>query len=135
MAWIECRAKMNSIDTQNQTLPTWVCKHVDYDVLRTPGRFTSKHRTSHHVAIIFKGRKVLAIGQNRVGGPRWTIHAEAAAIRAVGDMSRLRGATLVVIRIGGHGHCHLMHSAPCAACRTLIQKCQREYGLRGCLHS
>ena len=119
------------------SLPSWISKHVDYDVLRTPGRFTTKHRTSHHVAFLFKGRKLLAIGQNRViGGPRRTIHAEAAAIRAVGDTARLRGATLVVIRIGGGAsNRQLMNSAPCPACQTLIQKCQREYGLRGCIHS
>jgi hypothetical protein len=113
---------------------------VDHDIFRHPGRFTTKHRTSHHVAFLFKGRKLLAIGQNRVseqgGAIRPTIHAEAAAIRAVGDISRLRGATLVVIRIGGGAsNRQLMNSAPCPACQTLIQKCQREYGLRSCIHS
>ena len=125
--------------TSSCGLPHWVSKHVDYDVLRTPSRFTSKHRTSHHVAFVFKGRKVIAIGQNRVsergGAIRPTIHAEADAIRAVGDTARLRGATLVVVRIGGHGHGQLMNSAPCRACQALIQKCQREYGLLGCIHS
>lgn len=120
-------------------LPCWVARHVDHDILRYPGRFTTKHRTSHHVAFLFKGRKLLAVGQNRIsehgGAIRPTIHAEAAAIRAVGDTARLRGATLVVIRIGGPGGGQLMNSAPCAACRALIQKCQREYGLRGCIHS
>lgn len=120
------------IDTTHM-LPTWVQKHVDCDVLSQRGRYTSKHMTSNHVAILFKGRKVIAIGQNRLGG-RNTIHAERAVIEAVGDTAKLRGATLVVIRIGAGEH-GLMNSAPCPACQCLIQKCMRAYGLRGCIHS
>jgi hypothetical protein len=120
----------NKIDTTHM-LPTWVQKHVHTDVLSHRGRYTSKHMTSNHVAILFKGRKIIGIGQNRLGG-RNTIHAERDVIEAVGDTAKLRGATLVVIRIGGHG---LMNSAPCPACQCLIQKCMRAYGLRGCIHS
>jgi hypothetical protein len=120
------------IDTSHM-LPTWVQKHVDCEVLSQLGRYTTKHTTSNHVAILFKGRKVIAIGQNRLGG-RHTIHAERDVIEEIGDTSKLRGATLVVIRIGGGEH-GLMHSAPCQACQCLIQKCMRTYGLRGCIHS
>jgi len=113
-------------------LPSWVCKHVDNDVLRTPNRYTTRHKTYNHVALIFKGRKLIAIGQNTVGG-RNMIHAEAAAINAVGNRDKLRGAMIVVIRI--NRGMELMNSAPCQACQVLIRKCQREYGLLGCIHS
>ena len=51
------------------------------------------------MALVFHKRRLIAIGQNLLGG-RNMIHAEADAIRKVGDLSKLRGAVLVVIRIG-----------------------------------
>jgi len=113
-------------------LPSWIIRHVENDILRMINRYTTRHHTYNHVALVFKGRKLLAIGQNTVGG-RNTIHAEAAAIKAVGDTNLLRGARMVVIRINKCGE--LMYSAPCCACKVLLRKCQREYGLIECIHS
>jgi hypothetical protein len=84
------------------------------------------------VALVFHKRRLIAIGQNLLGG-RNMIHAEADAIRKVGDFSKLRGAVLVVIRIGRTGD--IRYSAPCHSCQCLIDKCKREYGLRECIHS
>jgi hypothetical protein len=118
-------------------LPTWVTRTLDSDIYPQSARYTDKSRCHYkHVAILFRGRKVLAIGQNRVstrhGPDHITIHAEADAIRQLGDISQLRGATLVVIRLSATG---LRDSTPCPACARLIQKCQRVYGLRGVIHS
>ncbi len=114
-------------------LPTWVHRTLDSTVFPYPSRFTMKHqKTSCHVALVFHKRRLLAIGQNLLGG-RNMIHAEADAIRKVGDMSKLRGAVLVVIRIGRDGE--MRYSAPCHSCQCLIEKCKREYGLRDCIHS
>jgi tRNA(Arg) A34 adenosine deaminase TadA len=118
-------------------LPTWVTRTLHTHIFPQEDRYTKKARLNYvHVAILFRGRKILAIGQNRVssrfGPDRVTIHAEADAIRQLGDVSKLRGATLVVIRLSSTG---LGYSAPCPACARLIQKCQRVYGLRGVLHS
>ena len=123
--------------TMENPLPTWVNRTLDTDIFPHAARYTEKSRCHYkHVAILFQGRKILAIGQNRVStrhGPHHiTIHAEADAIRQLGDVSKLRGATLVVIRIAPTG---LRNSAPCPACSRLIQKCQRVYGLRGVIHS
>jgi len=120
--------------TTTSLLPTWLNRHLDTDILRQRGRYTTKHRTHNHVALLFMGRRLIAIGQNRVcnNGPRNTIHAEADVIRSVGDYSKLRGATLVVIRIAPSG---ILNSKPCAACQCLLEKCQREYGLRSWMHS
>jgi hypothetical protein len=117
-----------------QELPTWVHRHLDSSVLPQHSRYTSKHTTHAHVAILFKGRKVLAIGQNRVGCRTggMTVHAEADVIRTVGDVKKLDGAVLVVVRIAPTG---IRYSKPCHACQCLIDKCMREYGLRGCIHS
>jgi hypothetical protein len=118
-------------------LPSWVTRTLDTHIFPQKSRYTKKTRINYpHVAILFRGRKILAIGQNRVstarGSDHPTIHAEADAIRQLGDVSKLRGATLVVIRLSASG---LSYSAPCHSCRCLIEKCQREYGLRGVIHS
>ena len=124
------------------TLPTWLNRHIDSDIMTQKSRYTTKHTNNAHVAMIFQGRKIIAIGQNRLGcsdhprlgglpGRMNTIHAEVDVIRSI-PRSRLRGATMVIIRIGSHG---LQNSKPCAACQCLLQKCVREYGMRGWIHS
>jgi hypothetical protein len=112
----------------------WIMRSLDADILSQMGRYTTKHRTHNHVAVIFQGRKRIAIGQNRAcqRGERKTVHAEADAIRSLGDISKLRGATLVVIRIAPTG---LLNSAPCKKCCCLLQKCMRVYGMKGYVHS
>ena len=115
-------------------LPTWLTRYIDTDILTQMGRYTTKHYTHNHVAMIFQGRKIIAIGQNRVAdrGRRQTIHAEVDAIHSLGDFTKLRGATLVVIRLAPSG---IRNSKPCAACECVLQKCMREYGMRGWIHS
>jgi tRNA(Arg) A34 adenosine deaminase TadA len=117
-----------------EPLPLWVNRTIDTCVWSQRARFTTKHACVYpHVALIFRGRKLLTIGQNRVcrRGPYNMVHAEADAIRRVAP-SALRGATLVVIRLGPRG---LLNSRPCPTCQHLLEKCRREYGLRGVLHS
>lgn len=119
-------------------LPTYIQRFIESNILNQLSRYTTKHRTHNHVAMIFHGRKVLAVGQNRIMSRgrgcsyRNTIHAEADAIRSLGDNQKLRGSRLVVIRIAPSG---IAYSAPCVACQALIQKCIKSYGLIGCEHS
>jgi hypothetical protein len=118
-------------------LPTWVNRTLDTHIYPQKTRYTEKSRMNYiHVALLFRGRKLLAIGQNRIstrhGPDHITIHAEADAIRQLGDVSKLRGATLVVVRLSPTG---LRCSAPCHSCSRLLQKCQRDYGLHAVLHS
>jgi hypothetical protein len=117
-------------------LPTWVNRVVDSQIKTRPDRYTKRHLTHAHVALIFRGRKLIAVGQNRPvyhGTPHKTVHAEVAAIRSLGDISQLRGATLVVVRISGSGE--LRGSKPCPSCQCVLEKCMRSYGLRGYFHS
>lgn len=125
-------------------LPTYVQKFIDSQILSQANRYTtrltntSKHRGNNHVAMLFRGHKVIAIGQNRVeitgrGKAKSNmIHAEADVIRSLGNVQKMRGAKLVVIRIAPSG---IINSAPCQACQCLIQKCMKEYGLIGYEHS
>lgn len=117
-----------------QALPMWTQRVIDSDIMSQRNRYTTKHRSVYrHVAMIFKGRKLIAVGQNRIcrRGPYSMMHAECDALRSA-CVSQLRDAILVVIRIGPQG---LLSSEPCSCCYMVIQKYMKEYGLRGCIHS
>jgi hypothetical protein len=118
------------------SLPLWVQRHIDTTILPQKSRYTQKCAGHfHHVAMIFRGRNLIAIGQNktRTKSKRiHSIHAEADVLKTVGDTAKLRGALLVVIRIAPSG---LLNSKPCKSCEGLLQKCVREYGMRGWIHS
>lgn len=93
------------------------------------------HRTHFHQAIIMKRNKVLAVGHNSVGSrskgsgySHQTIHAERAVVKNLGDLSLLRGATLIVYRYNAHDQ--LRDSKPCSECQVFLEKCIKEYGLR-----
>ena len=129
--------------TTNNILPLWMNRHIDSNILRQKSRYTTKHYQHNHVAMLFHGRKIIAVGQNRIADNGYThrdgvllrkntIHAEVDVIRSLGDLSKLRGATLVVIRLASSG---ILNSKPCPSCRCFLEKCVREYGLRGWIHS
>ena len=99
-----------------------------------------KHNTSLHHATIIRRNKVLASAYNTVGTRSrgcgysdQTIHAERAVVKRLGDVSQLRGATLIVVRLNRQGE--LRNSKPCHDCDLFLEKCMREYGLRKVIYS
>ncbi len=100
-----------------------------------------RHRSSLHIAFLFGPRKILiASAMNKVGSrssgagySAQTLHAERAVLKRVGDVSKLRNCTLVVIRIGVQGN--LMLSKPCHECECHLNKCIRSYGLKAVYYS
>ena len=104
-------------------------------------RASSLMRTSLHVAFVYgRGGILLAMSTNRLGTrsrgagfSRYTIHAERAALKAVGDVSLLRGAVLVVVRVSKNGE--LLYSEPCYECRPHLEKAMDKYGLRRVYYS
>jgi len=100
-----------------------------------------KHNTQVHIAILMKRGKILEIASNAVGtrskGSGYqerTIHAERAVLKKVGDISKLNGAILIVIRIM-RGTKEVGNSEPCHSCRCHLEKCMREHGLRQVFYS
>jgi hypothetical protein len=98
------------------------------------------HRTELHHATIISRNKVIASAYNRVGSRSRgcgysdiTIHAERAAIKRLGDLSKLKGATLFVVRYDKDGD--LKGSKPCHDCQIFLEKCMRDYGLRKVIYS
>ncbi len=100
-----------------------------------------RHKSHVHVAMVFgRGKNLIAMAMNKVGsrssGAGYSacmIHAERAALKRVGDTNKLRGATMVVIRISTTGE--LRYSKPCSECECHLNKCIKEYGLRRVYYS
>lgn len=105
------------------------------------------HATSVHVAIVVKRGQVLSMATNRIGsrsrGAAYSfvsIHAERNCVKQLGDLSRLKGADMYVVRIPPEGNIYsqerrFMKSKPCAGCQLFLEKCMREYGLRNVYYS
>lgn len=96
----------------------------------------NKHKTQAHVAVLMKRGKIIEIASNAIGSrsrgcgyETRTIHAERAVIKKVGDMQKLNGAVLVVIRIM-KGTGEWGNSEPCHSCKCHLEKCMKEHGLR-----
>jgi Cytidine and deoxycytidylate deaminase zinc-binding region len=100
-----------------------------------------KQRQSLHVAVIVMRGKILASATNRNGSrssgsgySSHSIHAEKNVIKQLGDISKLRGADLYVMRISrDHKKTHsdkFLYSKPCDECQIFLEKCMKEYGLK-----
>ena len=89
-----------------------------------------------HIAMITKGKKVIAVATKFLGSRAKgcgftdrTIHAERAVIKKLGNYKRLEGTNMIVIRITC-GTRDISYSKPCEECMPHLQKCMREYGLK-----
>jgi hypothetical protein len=94
-----------------------------------------------HVAVVMKRGKMLEMASNYLGSrtsgcgyDNFSIHAERAVLKKVGDYTKLNGAILIVFRISRGKH-ELVESTPCETCRPHLEKCMKEYGLRRVYHS
>jgi hypothetical protein len=96
---------------------------------------------SVHIAILIKNKKVVAVAANRIGSrscgsgySRFSLHAEKAVVKELGDISLLRGCSMIVFRIMKGTH-EISYSEPCHSCKCFLEKAQKEYGLRRVIHS
>ena len=101
----------------------------------------NKHNASIHNAVIVKRGIVLAEANNNYGSrsrgsgySRSSIHAEKNVVKVLGDISKLKGADMYIMRFTRDsrlkGMDQLMNSEPCRACQIFLEKCMREYGLK-----
>lgn len=102
-----------------------------------------KHRTHLHIAILVQRGKSVAVASNSIrsrskgaGSGEFTIHAESAVLRKLGDLSQLRDTDMYILRITrGQDAPAAGFSEPCASCIKLIRKCHEKYGLRKVYYS
>jgi hypothetical protein len=96
---------------------------------------------SVHIAALVKRGKVISRAMNKQGtrssGCGYSnhgLHAEKNCVKQLGDISKLRGADMVVMRISRdkrrEGFDRFLESRPCPECELFLRKCMREYGLR-----
>ena len=122
-------------------MPSYLSRSYYEDIAASYAGVSHSVRSSFHIAFVYgRGGMLLGMATNRVGSrssgagfSAMTIHAERAALKAVGDISMLRGATLVVIRVDHAGK--LKKSDPCEECEVHLRAAMRKYGLRRVLYS
>lgn len=118
-------------------------KLSDYEVIAQEHavRASKCMNTSVHIAYLYaRGGVLIAMATNRVGSrsrgagySKYTIHAERAVLKMVGDNTLLRGATMVVVRVGKKGD--LMNSMPCHECQCHLNKAIDKYKMRRVYYS
>jgi Cytidine and deoxycytidylate deaminase zinc-binding region len=96
-----------------------------------------KHRASLHRAVIVKRGQIIAEATNNYGSrsrgsgySRSSIHAEKNVVKVLGDVHKLRGADMYVMRFSRTANIEFVRSTPCPACMIFLEKCMREYGLK-----
>lgn len=111
-------------------------------------RMRERHRTQrfHYAMLVLRG-KIVSMASNDYGTPsrggcgygKWcTIHAEKNCIKKVGDLSKLKGCDLYVMKIREHAITNEMYfsnSKPCRSCTLFLEKCQRNFGLKNVFYT
>jgi hypothetical protein len=89
-----------------------------------------------HLALLVKRGKILAQATNGQGtrsrGSGYSthgIHAEKNCVKRLGDVQKMRGADMIVMRFSKHKD-RFLNSTPCEECELFLKKCMREYGLK-----
>lgn len=93
--------------------------------------------TENHIAFVYNRRgRLLASAWNKAmtrskgsGASAYTMHAEIAVLKKLGDLALLRDSVMVVARFTHGGR--VSASDPCSACRVKLTKMFELYGLKG----
>jgi hypothetical protein len=96
-----------------------------------------KHNASLHRAVLVKRGQIIAEATNNYGSrsrgsgySRSSIHAERNVVKALGDISLLKGADMYIMRFSREAEMRFVKSTPCSACHVFLDKCIKEYGLK-----
>ena len=95
------------------------------------------HNASLHRAVLVKRGRIIAEATNNYGSrsrgsgySRSSIHAEKNVVKELGDISKLRGADMYIMRFSRCDPLEFVKSSPCPACIIFLEKCMKEYGLK-----
>ena len=94
----------------------------------------------HYAMIVLRG-KILSVGHNEYGTPSRgcgygqhnSIHAEKNCIKNVGNLAKIRGCDMFIMKVCENGTTkerYFGNSQPCESCVVFLEKCKREYGLK-----
>lgn len=97
--------------------------------------------TNIHIALLMKGKRIIAWASNRVGTrtqgcgyANMTIHAEIAVLKKFGNLKALKDLRLIVLRYSP-GYDDWIYSKPCPICSRILEKIMRIYGLQKVYYS
>ena len=121
-------------------------RHFEENLLNTYGpdpsgcRNHNTHLNHIVIAVLIKRGRVIANSTNKIGTRSkgsgysdYTIHAEKAVVKKLGDISKLRGATMYIWRIS-RLQIGLL-SKPCHDCSIFLEKCKKQYGLKAVFYT
>ena len=96
-----------------------------------------KHNASLHRAVLVKRGNIIAEATNNYGSrsrgsgySRSSIHAEKNVVKALGDIHKMKGADMYIMRFSREEEMRFVKSTPCKACEIFLEKCMKEYGLK-----
>jgi hypothetical protein len=96
-----------------------------------------RHNASLHRAVLVKRGKIIAESTNNYGSrsrgsgySSSSIHAEKNVVKELGDISKLKGADMYVMRFSRADPLDFVRSVPCPSCMIFLEKCMKEYGLK-----
>jgi hypothetical protein len=96
-----------------------------------------RHNASLHQAVLVKRGNIIAEATNNYGSrsrgsgySKSSIHAEKNVVKELGDISKMRGADMYIMRFSRTDPLTFMKSAPCPSCAIFLEKCIKEYGLK-----
>ena len=96
-----------------------------------------KHTASLHRAVLVKRGKIIADATNNYGNrsrgsgySQSSIHAEKNVVKELGDISKLKGADMYIMRFSRSDPLDFVKSIPCRSCKVFLEKCMKEYGLK-----
>lgn len=104
---------------------------------RASGKDGLRLKTENHLAVVCgRDGAVLASAWNKCctrskcgcGSSDYTMHAEMAALKKLGDLRRLRGSIMLVARVTRGGS--FAASSPCPECRVKLLSVCEKWGLK-----
>ncbi len=97
----------------------------------------NKHNASLHRAVLVKRGKIIAESTNNYGSrsrgsgySNSSIHAEKNVVKELGDISKLKGTDMYIMRFSRSDPLEFVTSVPCKSCMIFLEKCMKEYGLK-----
>ena len=97
----------------------------------------NKHNASLHRAVLVKRGKIIAESTNNYGSrsrgsgySNSSIHAEKNVVKELGDISKLKGTDMYIMRFSRSDPLEFVTSVPCSSCMIFLEKCMKEYGLK-----
>lgn len=138
---IDLQGRASHFTTEMPNLEEYLLNDHSKAILKNTNMKKDHVLRSFHIAVLVKRGKIIETATNSIGSRSngsgysdLSLHAERAVVKKLGDISKLRGCTMYVWRIG-FAEFYPMSSDPCSECIIFLNKCMKQYGLRNVLYT